>query len=229
MDVSEERAAMLTADAVTHELVRLREEVRRLREVLKPFAKEGEQWAAANSSDNDLRLIVAEDWAFVERQVREAVFTIGDLKNAARALFNMAPAPEPQPHSSMPPYAVTARRAALEEVLSILDRINCQDEDAAFSEGINECARSVAQDVRRLIDALPIGRVAEPERPEVVAQRSHLDYAVEFGKYLADTAEAFMAEQNRATEAEEIPNSDFWRGLQSAIHEFRKRAALASP
>jgi cell division protein ZapA (FtsZ GTPase activity inhibitor) len=99
----EERAAMLTADAVTHELVQLREEVRRLRE--------GE------------------------------LATLRGLRE-------------------------DGRRTALEEVLSILDRIDCQDEDAAFAGGINECARSVAQNIRRLIDALPIGRVAEPERPE---------------------------------------------------------------
>lgn len=57
--------------------------------------------------------------------------------------------------------------------------------------------------------------------------RSPKDYAIEFGRYLADAAEQLMAEQNRAAEAEETPCSDHWRALESAIYEFRKRALRA--
>jgi|HubBroStandDraft_4_1064222.scaffolds.fasta_scaffold389923_3 hypothetical protein len=115
MTKDEERAAMLTADAVTHELVRLRENAMR-------------DYVRIVQLENDLHL---REWELA---------TLRDLRE-------------------------DGRRAALEEVLSILDRIDSQDEDAAFAGGINECARSVAQDIRRLIDALPVGRVAEPERP----------------------------------------------------------------
>lgn len=55
-------------------------------------------------------------------------------------------------------------------------------------------------------------------------ERTAKDYAIEFGRYLADAAEAFMAEQNRAAEAGEPPDADNWQALQGAIYEFRKRA-----
>lgn len=58
--------------------------------------------------------------------------------------------------------------------------------------------------------------------------RTPSDYAIEFGEYLAKAAEQFMSEQNRAWELEEVPDSEYWTALQSAIHEFRKRAAKAN-
>lgn len=57
--------------------------------------------------------------------------------------------------------------------------------------------------------------------------RNDVDYAIEFGRYLATTAQRFMAEQNRAAVAGDVPDSDCWRALESAIHEFRKRADRA--
>jgi hypothetical protein len=57
--------------------------------------------------------------------------------------------------------------------------------------------------------------------------RSEIDFAVEFGRYLATAAENFMAEHNRAAMAGEDPDPDYWRALASAIHEFRKRADRA--
>lgn len=57
--------------------------------------------------------------------------------------------------------------------------------------------------------------------------RNDVDYAIEFGRYLAAAAERFMAEQNRAAEAGGSPDSDYWSALQSAIYEFRKRADRA--
>ncbi|HEY4153527.1 MAG TPA: hypothetical protein VGM38_09420 [Pseudolysinimonas sp.] len=57
--------------------------------------------------------------------------------------------------------------------------------------------------------------------------RTPQDYAIEFGEYLAHAAERFMAEHNRAWQAEEAPDTDYWRALESAIYEFRKRAAKA--
>ena len=58
-------------------------------------------------------------------------------------------------------------------------------------------------------------------------KRSEIDYAIEFGRYLATAAEQFMAEQNRAAMEGEDPDPDYWRSLVSSIHEFRKRADRA--
>ena len=60
-----------------------------------------------------------------------------------------------------------------------------------------------------------------------VNSRSETDYAVEFGRYLANSAEQFLAEQNRAAMEGCDPDPDYWRGLVSAIYEFRKRADRA--
>lgn len=57
--------------------------------------------------------------------------------------------------------------------------------------------------------------------------RTGVDYAIEFGRYLATAAERFMTEQNRAAQAGELPDSEQRSGLQSAIYEFRKRADRA--
>ena len=65
----------------------------------------------------------------------------------------------------------------------------------------------------------------QPARSQTT--RSDVDYAIEFGRYLATAAEHFMAEQNRAWEAEEAPDSEYWSRLESAIYEFRKRADRA--
>lgn len=58
-------------------------------------------------------------------------------------------------------------------------------------------------------------------------KRSEVDYALEFGRYLANAAEQFLAEQNRAAFVGEVPDPDHWRALVSAIYEFRKRADRA--
>lgn len=61
-----------------------------------------------------------------------------------------------------------------------------------------------------------------------MSERSDTDYAIEFGGYLADAAERFMAEQNRAAASGDEPCSEHWSALQSAIYEFRKRADRAA-
>lgn len=60
------------------------------------------------------------------------------------------------------------------------------------------------------------------------SDRTDEDYAIEFGGYLANAAERFMQEQNRAAEAGREPDAKHWSALSSAIYEFRKRAARAS-
>lgn len=62
--------------------------------------------------------------------------------------------------------------------------------------------------------------------------RDDKDYAIEFGRYLANAARTFMEAYNNADiarEKGEDPNgdamTDAWRGLDSAIYEFEKRAA----
>lgn len=63
--------------------------------------------------------------------------------------------------------------------------------------------------------------------------RTDTDYAVEFGGYLADRAQYMLAFLRRATEAGDMTiedhdgYADACRGLDSAVHEFRKRAARA--
>lgn len=61
----------------------------------------------------------------------------------------------------------------------------------------------------------------------LLSERTAKDYAIESGGYLAKAAEDFMGEQNRAAEAGEMPNSEYWSALQGAIYEFRKRAEKA--
>jgi hypothetical protein len=64
------------------------------------------------------------------------------------------------------------------------------------------------------------------------------DYAIEFGEYLADAAEQFMDATNALSQARmlsdfgaattaELALTDAWRGLKSAIYEFRGRAVRA--
>jgi hypothetical protein len=60
-------------------------------------------------------------------------------------------------------------------------------------------------------------------------ERTAKDYAIEFGGYLATSAERFMDEVGRSQETGEPIDADIWSGLQSAIYEFRKRAAKAMP
>jgi acyl-CoA reductase-like NAD-dependent aldehyde dehydrogenase len=69
---------------------------------------------------------------------------------------------------------------------------------------------------------------SESTKPVQQTTRTDADYAIEFGRYLADAAEQLMAEMNRVAEAgEDDPCSDHWRALQSAVYEFRKRADRA--
>jgi len=58
-------------------------------------------------------------------------------------------------------------------------------------------------------------------------ERSDLDYAIEHGRYLANAAEQFLLEQNRAAQAGSLPGSEYWSSLETAIYEFRKRADRA--
>jgi len=62
---------------------------------------------------------------------------------------------------------------------------------------------------------------------KVEVARTDKDYAIEHGRYLANAAEQFLLEQNRAAQAERPPDSEFWTALETAIYEFRKRAARA--
>jgi hypothetical protein len=66
--------------------------------------------------------------------------------------------------------------------------------------------------------------------------RTDADYAIEFGEYLAVAAENYLHTSDRYRDQVENgakhhihPDmvSDAWQGLQSAVYEFRKRAARA--
>jgi hypothetical protein len=69
--------------------------------------------------------------------------------------------------------------------------------------------------------------VSNPETTD----RSPKDYAIEFGNYLASAAEHYMQAVNAyeaGGKANDIDGlTDAWRALESAIHEFRKRAIRA--
>lgn len=52
-------------------------------------------------------------------------------------------------------------------------------------------------------------------------ERAPQDYAIEFGEYLAKSAEAFMRRVNNYP----YDCNEEWCGLRSAVYEFRKRAA----
>jgi hypothetical protein len=58
----------------------------KLREALRPFAREGEKWLGTPAVHDDLVLLVGEDYCMMEHRGRDAEFTIGDLKRAARLL-----------------------------------------------------------------------------------------------------------------------------------------------
>ena len=66
--------------------------------------------------------------------------------------------------------------------------------------------------------------------------RDAKDFAIEFGEYLAKEAEEFLVFMNRhglsagkgATTDSQSEMTDRWRGLTSAIYEFRKRAIKAA-
>lgn len=55
-------------------------------------------------------------------------------------------------------------------------------------------------------------------------KRTNKDYAIEFGEYLAQSAENLLKVVEGLEEVLEIPSDEF-SALQSAIYEFRKRAA----
>jgi len=68
--------------------------------------------------------------------------------------------------------------------------------------------------------------------------RDDNDYAIEFGEYLATAAEGFMEATNAVSAAQMLADfgaaqaadetlTEAWKCLQSAIYEFRKRAARA--
>lgn len=81
------------------------------------------------------------------------------------------------------------------------------------------------------------------DRPSSVSHaRTPADYAIEHGEYLAEAAEHFLAAYNRVAQMEldadhppelsdytaaEESRSESYKGLTSAIHEFRKRAERA--
>lgn len=65
--------------------------------------------------------------------------------------------------------------------------------------------------------------IGRPEKPTMDhLGRTDKDFAIEFGRYLADSAERFM----EASHSRE-PVDDEWGALKSAIYEFRKRADRA--
>ena len=64
-----------------------------------------------------------------------------------------------------------------------------------------------------------------------MAERDAKDFAIEFGEYLAKSAEQFRAFVNiHGTVPDSVRDemTDHWSGLTSAIYEFRKRAAVAA-
>lgn len=60
--------------------------------------------------------------------------------------------------------------------------------------------------------------------------RDAKDFAIEFGVRLANAADRMMNELRREAQEHDGVNVDVWRGLEDAIHEFRKRATrVAAP
>lgn len=68
--------------------------------------------------------------------------------------------------------------------------------------------------------------------------RDDKDFAIEFGEYLATSVDDFLAALNHRDAAQRLSDfgaeqsadealTDHWRALQSAVYEFRKRAARA--
>jgi hypothetical protein len=61
--------------------------------------------------------------------------------------------------------------------------------------------------------------------------RDAKDFAIEFGEYLANAAEGFLVVINKLRPSPVMLRDDevrdHWRGLESAVYEFRKRAARA--
>jgi hypothetical protein len=67
-----------------------------------------------------------------------------------------------------------------------------------------------------------------------IKERTAADYAIEHAEYLAKAAEHYMEQRNLYDVAEQEGGlvdpdalSDAYMGLQSAVYEFRKRAAVA--
>ena len=54
-----------------------------LLQLLLPFIREGRKWVGTHPAHDDLTLLCGEDWPHMTRRVREAAFTVGDLKRAA--------------------------------------------------------------------------------------------------------------------------------------------------
>ncbi len=64
------------------------------------------------------------------------------------------------------------------------------------------------------------------QKPPEQTTRSDKDFAIEFGEYLAQAAEIFLAAID--TDDLNVNGETFWdhyKALSSAIYEFRKRAA----
>ncbi len=70
--------------------------------------------------------------------------------------------------------------------------------------------------------------------PAAQQERTPKDYAIEFGEYLAKAVEHYFKERNRYDAAEDEEEydtdalNDAWRGVHSALGEFRKRAIRAT-
>lgn len=86
----------------------------------------------------------------------------------------------------------------------------------------------------RIIDRILAFAECVPVQPSPPDERSAKDYAIEHAEYLAKAAEAYLAERNKFDELESRSYSgdsdalsDHFRALNSAIHEFRKRAKRA--
>ena len=62
-----------------------------------------------------------------------------------------------------------------------------------------------------------------------MTERDAKDYAIEFGGYLVKAARRYMESVTREVIPEgDTECSEAWRGLQTAIYEFEKRATRAS-
>ena len=92
----------------------------------------------------------------------------------------------------------------------------------------------VPRDIREAIGAILIGLRSGRDHTQgfltdaISCDRTPEDYAIEFGEYLAQSAERLIAEINRSQrDGDNEIDGDIWREVLSAAYEFRKRADRA--
>jgi hypothetical protein len=100
---------------------------------------------------------------------------------------------------------------------------------AGYTMEVSAAGRYTKTDAEREAQIEPWQIKAVPLASLPPIERDAKDYAIEFGGYLAASAERFMVVVNQCNgDLTGDEPSDAWQALQSAIYEFRKRADRAS-